>query len=122
MKRKLKVFDFIVLFVFLVVIFGSFILAGNKKSKGAELTVRTPEGTFIYPLDKNRELDFEGLIGHTKVIIKDGQAWVTDSPCENKTCILMGKLSASGGFAACLPNSVILSVEGQTEELDALVK
>ena len=84
--------------------------------------MKTPEGRFLYPLNRNAELDFEGGIGHTKVAIKDGQAWVTESACDNKNCIFMGKLSRPGDFAACLPNAVILTVEGPGEEFDAIVE
>lgn len=119
---RIRFFDVIFLLVFSAVVAGSFFLAGSKKSSGAELVVKTPKGRFIYPLNKNAELDFEGGIGHTKVTIQDGQAWVTESACENKNCIFMGKLSRSGDFAACLPNAVILTVEGPDEEFDAIVE
>lgn len=84
--------------------------------------MKTPEGRFLYPLNRNAELDFEGVVGHTKVTIKDGQAWVKESACDNKNCIFMGKLSRPGDFAACLPNAVILTVEGPDEEFDAIVE
>lgn len=121
MKIRVKFFDFVFILIFALCAAASFVMAGNKKSSGAELVVKTPEGRFLYPLNKNTELDFEGVIGHTKVTIKDGQAWVTESACDNKNCIFMGKLSRPGDFAACLPNAVILTVEGQDEEFDALV-
>lgn len=121
MKTYIKFFDFVFILIFAACAAGSFILAGNKKSSGAELCVKTPEGKFLYPLSTDRELDFEGVIGHTKVTIKDGQAWVTESACDNKNCIFMGKLSRPGDFAACLPNAVILTVEGEDDEFDALV-
>ena len=121
MKKKFCFSDFVFIFVFAVCVAASFILAGKKKTEGTDLLIKTPESRFVYPLNKNIELDFEGEIGHTKVIIKDGQSWVTESACDNKTCILMGKLSRPGDFAACLPNGIILTVEGQNEEFDALV-
>lgn len=122
MKTRIRFFDVIFLLVFAVCVAGSFAFAGRKKSAGADLVVKTPEGRFLYPLNRNAELDFEGIIGHTKVTIKDGQAWVTDSACDNKNCIFMGKLSRPGDFAACLPNAVILTVEGPDEEFDAIVE
>lgn len=122
MKIRVRFFDVIFLLIFAVCVAGAFYSAGKKKSAGADLVVKTPEGRFLYPLNRNAELDFEGVIGHTKVTIKDGQAWVTESACENKNCIFMGILSRSGDFAACLPNAVILTVEGQDEEFDAIVE
>lgn len=121
MKTRIRFFDVIFLLVFAACAAGAFAFAG-KKSAGADLVVKTPEGRFLYPLNRNAELDFEGVIGHTKVTIKDGQAWVTESACDNKNCIFMGKLSRPGDFAACLPNAVILTVEGPDEEFDAIVE
>jgi len=120
-KIRIKFFDIVFILIFALCVGGAFAFAGKKKSAGSELSVKTPEGRFLYPLNTDRQLDFEGVIGHTKVTIKDGQAWVTESACENKNCILMGKLSRPGDFAACLPNAVILTVEGQDDELDAVV-
>lgn len=122
MKTRIGFFDVIFLLVFAACVAGAFAFAGRKKSAGADLVVKTPEGRFLYPLNRNAELDFEGVIGHTKVTIKDGQAWVTESACDNKNCIFMGKLSRPGDFAACLPNAVILTVEGPDEEFDAIVE
>ena len=121
MKIRLKFFDIILILIFLIATVLSY--AGLKKSKSVQknLSVKTPEGIFIYPLDKNTELVFDGVIGKTKVTVQNGQAWVTESACENKNCIFMGKLSKSGDFAACLPNAVILTVEGEDEGFDALV-
>ncbi len=121
MKNRIKFFDIVFILIFAVCVAGAFVFAGKKKTAGAELSVKTPSGKFVYPLNTDRQLDFEGVIGHTKVTIKDGQAWVTESACENKNCIFMGKLSRPGDFAACLPNAVILTVEGQDDELDAVV-
>ena len=122
MKTRIRFFDVIFLLVFAACVAGAFAFVGRKKSAGADLVVKTPEGRFLYPLNRNAELDFEGVIGHTKVTIKDGQAWVTESACDNKNCIFMGKLSRPGDFAACLPNDVILTVEGTDEEFDAIVE
>lgn len=122
MRTRIGFFDVIFLLVFAACAAGAFAFAGRKKSAGADLVVKTPEGRFLYPLNRNAELDFEGGIGHTKVAIKDGQAWVTESACDNKNCIFMGKLSRPGDFAACLPNAVILTVEGPDEEFDAIVE
>lgn len=121
MKKYFRFFDFILLFIFSFCIAVSFFLAG-KKTSGKMLSVKTMEGEFVYPLNKNAELEFKGNIGITHVVIRDGQAWVTESACENKNCIFMGKLSRSGDFAACLPNGVILTVEGLDEEFDAVAE
>lgn len=110
--------------LFLLCIVGSFFLAGYGKNKNSDfsLEVETPEGHYIYPLDKDGEYYFKGYIGITHVFIKENQAWVEESPCENKVCINMGKLSRPGNFAACLPNGIILSVDGEDDNFDAMAE
>jgi hypothetical protein len=44
--------------------------------------------------------------------IKDGKAAVTHSGCPDKTCVRTGFISRPGQAAVCLPNKVVLSIEG----------
>jgi len=121
---KLKPFDFVIASFFIFVIAISWINLFSKKEGKAELLVKTPKGEFVYSLDKNIKLEFEGVIGKTFVTIEDGKAFVTESACENKNCVGFGKLYRNNDFAACLPNGIILRIENQSEEnnLDALVQ
>ena len=49
-----------------------------------------------------------------------------DSPCENKLCVIHATLSANGDWNACLPNRIMVHIEGNvnsdgsTQELDAI--
>ena len=122
---KIKVLDVVFGLIFAsIVVFSFFYFLGNRTSGRLMLVVTTPQDEFIYPLDKDSELKFEGLEGITKVIIREGKACVVESPCANKNCINMGFLSGSGDWAACLPNDVILRVESNTKnkEFDVIAR
>jgi hypothetical protein len=51
--------------------------------------------------------------------IKDGRAAVTHSGCPDKTCVRAGFISRPGQAAVCLPNKVVLSIEGAAPGPDA---
>lgn len=122
---KIKVLDVVFALIFVsVIVFSFFYFLGNRSSGRSMLVVTTPHDEFIYPLDKDLELEFEGLEGITKVRIKDGKACVVESPCANKNCISMGLLSVPGDWAACLPNDVILRVDSNSDsqEFDVIAR
>ena len=116
MKLQFKIFDFIILIVFLAAIF--FAAAGifSKKENSRTLIVQTQEGKFAYSMNRDSNLEFTGLIGKSFVTIENGEAWFEDSPCENKICVQSGRLSTKNQWAACLPNGIIIYIEGDTEE------
>ena len=74
--------------------------------------VRDPDGTFLYPLDESRSIEAKGPLGITRIEITRGKVWVDDSPCTNKVCIAMGKISQPGQFVACLPNQIFVRITG----------
>ena len=63
-----------------------------------------------YPLNKNGTFSLNG--GSNILVVQDGMAWVSDANCPDKICMGMGKISRNGEFIACLPNRLIIVVEG----------
>ncbi|MER2183468.1 MAG: NusG domain II-containing protein, partial [Clostridia bacterium] len=53
--------------------------------------------------------------GTNTLVIENGEAWVSEANCPDKICMGMGKISKNGEFIACLPNQVIIVVEGGEE-------
>jgi len=64
-----------------------------------------------YPLSEDKKIEVEGILGVTTVIIENGEAYVFDSPCPNKTCIHMGKIKKRGDTIVCIPNRILMSVK-----------
>lgn len=80
---------------------------------GAELVIEGDEGQrWRFPVDATQTLEVKGPLGNTKIEISDGSAKILDSPCENKSCVFMGRISRAGAWSACLPNKVLLTIEG----------
>lgn len=122
MKNQFKVFDFVILIIFLASILFAASLIFSKKSDSKTLIVQTHEGKFAYAMDGSTRLEFTGLIGKSHIAVEDGKAWFEDSSCENKICVEAGKISRPNQWAACLPNGIIIYIEGheKKESLDAV--
>ena len=63
-----------------------------------------------YPLSKSGIFPLNG--GTNILVVEDGEAWVTEANCPDKICMAMGKISRNGEFIACLPNRLLIVVEG----------
>lgn len=87
-----------------------FVIRGSQKG-GAEAVV-TLNGEEIgrYPLNKSGTFLLNG--GSNILVVENGEAWVSEANCPDKICMAMGKISRSGDFIACLPNRLLIVVEG----------
>ncbi len=97
-----------------------FVTRGSqKKETGAEAVV-TVDGTEIgrYPLSRDGRYSLNN--GSNLLIVENGEAWVSEANCPDKICMGMGKISRNGEFIACLPNRLIIVIEGgESSGLDA---
>jgi hypothetical protein len=80
------------------------------------------EGEF--PLGEARLIHVQGPLGETEVAIEDGAARIVASPCARKVCVRMGAARRAGQTLVCVPNRVIVRIEGDRaggEEIDAIL-
>jgi len=70
---------------------------------------------FTAPLDQNRRIELSGPLGTTLVQVQSGQVKVLSSPCPHKVCIGMGPISRGGELLACVPNHLLLRIEGEAD-------
>jgi len=109
---RLKALDAAIIAASVALVAASAAWAYAPLSGEARAVVEGPGGEWIYPLDEDREIRIEGPLGGTMVRIESGSARIEDSPCPTKTCVASGALSRAGQWAACLPNKVLLRIEG----------
>ena len=70
-----------------------------------------------FPLDKDIEYVIEGYEGgRNTLIIKDGVAYMSDASCPDHLCMGMGKISQVGQSIICLPNRVVVEIQGESYE------
>jgi hypothetical protein len=101
----------------------SALLAYGGSGAQVEVTISGSEHQrWRFPLDADDVISVAGPLGATVVTVRAGSARIAASPCENKTCIAAGSLSRDGQFSACIPNRVIVTIEGRPAvgELDAV--
>lgn len=109
---RLRPYDAVVLLVAVAVIVGFSYVALGQGGPASTVEVKSDAGTFVYSLEEDRVIRFNGPLGETVVEIGDGAARFTASPCRDKICIAAGELTEAGQWAACLPNRVFLTVTG----------
>ena len=75
---------------------------------------------FTAPLAQDRQIELHGPLGETLVAVSSGKVRVISSPCPRKICIGMGEIEHSGDLLACVPNRVVIRIEGEGGEYDLL--
>jgi len=65
-----------------------------------------------FSLEEDRFIPVNGKLGTTGVEIVGNGVRVLDSPCPHKLCVKSGTISKSGETLVCLPNGVVIRIEG----------
>ena len=122
MKFRPRLLDCFLILIFLAVIGFAAMKVFTKESGSRILMVQTQGERYAYSMEKNMRLEFSGPCGKSIIIIENEEAWFEHSDCENRVCVESGKISRPNQWAACLPNGIILYIEGEEEKesLDAI--
>jgi len=118
MKRKLPVnIPDIIIIMLAVTVTGFFTFRIYLKPRNSvQVLIENQNQKWIYPINAEETVKVNGPLGITVVRIHGNEAWVESSPCNNQICVAAGILRRRGEFAACLPNSVLLAIEGNGDE------
>ncbi len=112
--KRFRPFDFVIFSI--VLASGIFLTAKNISRRGAKVRVRSEAAEYEYSAKANGIYKVQGVLGITTFEIKDGRTRIIDSPCPNKICVHQGWDSP----LVCLPNNVIITLEDDSGEFDAL--
>ena len=126
MKRPLRAFraaDAVIIALILAATIVSGYFVYGQGGNSARLVIQGPTGTWMYDLKTDRTVEIPGKLGNTIIEISGGKAQIIDSPCPTKTCVAEPPISHKGDWSACLPNAVIIRIEGGDNEgeVDAVV-
>lgn len=123
--KSLRPLDLVPLAAFVAAIWFCMSLLFSQGTSRQVLVVHSPEGRFAYSMDRDTRVEIKGNLGSSWIVIKDGCAWFESSPCDNKICVETGKITMERQWAACMPNGVMIHIEGKskkhTQDLDAVV-
>ena len=102
---------------------GLFYYFGSGMSQGSWIVIEVDQKKVArYALSKDRVTHVKGPLGTTEVEIKGGKARILRSPCKLKVCIKSGYIQYADRISVCLPNKVVVRVEGNSQRgLDAVV-
>lgn len=79
-----------------------------------------PFGT--YPLAENRVIEIHSEYGDNILTIEDGAIYMSESGCPNHDCEKFGKIRSQGQMIICIPNRVVVTIEGfSAPEVDAVL-
>ena len=120
MKEKfpVKIPDIVIIALALGLTGFSAFAAYVKPQQTTQVLIQGQDRTWVFPLDAEETVKVHGPLGITELRIHQNQAWVESSPCDNKTCVASGHIRLRGSWAACLPNNVLLIIEGKDEQGD----
>ena len=66
-----------------------------------------------YSLAINAEYELNG--GTNILVIENGEAYLKDANCPDKTCVKTGKIRYVGQSIICLPNEISITVRGNSD-------
>ena len=93
-----------------VVLFGLFGWGRGEGTTVSGVVDGNPWGP--YPLSVDQSFALHGPLGQTKVEIAHGAMRIKSSPCRHQICVSAGWIRRPGELVACVPNRVVLRVEG----------
>ena len=119
-KRKRLVFDLALIagILILTAVFYFAFSAGRDQGGWAVVTVDGEE-IARYPLSEDGSFVLNG--GTNTLVIQDGKAWMSEASCPDKVCIGMGQIQYDGQIIVCLPNRLIVQIEGGDKSADIFV-
>ena len=114
--KLLTLFDRKLLYIVTVLVALSFTLLLYRTDGARVVASVNDKIVFVAPLDQDRQVELAGPLGITVLHIENGAVGVISSPCPRKICISMGKASHAGDLIACVPNQLVVRIEGASEE------
>ena len=121
---KMRKNDIILAAVLVVIAALIWLFIYMARSEGAYVLVTVDGEVFgEYPLDTDAEICIGDDESYNILVIKDGSAAITKASCPDKLCVNQGKINYDGQSIICLPNKVVVEVQGgEMSDYDAVAK
>jgi hypothetical protein len=118
-RQRLTPFDRKLVTALTLLVLSSFLLP-LQQAAGSRLVVSSGDNIlFVAPLNQDQQFELSGPLGSTKLQISNGAVRVLSSPCPQKICIGMGQVSRSGELLACVPNRLVIRIEGESADRES---
>ena len=112
----------IILFICLILIGGALSYLAFSGSSSGDLVVVTVNGEIYgkYSLTKARTITVNRDGHMNKITINGGKVQVSKSNCKNQVCVKQCSISTTHQNIVCIPNRVVVSIEGKGGEYDVI--
>lgn len=124
MKQYIRKADIVLLILLVIIGLASTVFVTASKSGGDTVLIEKNGELFgTYSLFENKEINvpaFDSVGTDLQVSIKDGSVRVTESGCANQICVKHSAINQAGESIICLPNRVIVKIEGEGGGYDAI--
>ena len=107
-----------------LIIGGAFLVyADFFRPKGAEVIVSVNGiEQRPLPLSENNFVVIGDEEKYNVLVISEGEAYIEEASCPDQICVKSGRVSLEGQTIVCLPNKVVISIEGgDSSGLDGVV-
>jgi len=114
--------DLILILSILFIAIVSPFFIGVYSQMGGEVVIEYEGGRIIKPLNNWAErLELKGPLGVSLAEVERGRVRMISSPCPGKVCTHSGWISKRGQSIVCVPNRIIIRINGRAKEkYDAL--
>ena len=113
--KLLKIGDFILIGLILIGFLIGVFWIRRDISKGEEVSIFIDNReVYRFSLFESKTFSIQGMIGETLIQINQGQIWVEKAPCPHQICKNMGKISHSGETIVCIPNRILIQINGRS--------
>ena len=98
------------------------LLLGLGGERGSQVRIAWEGETYgTYSLFEDREIELRREGRYNKVVISGGSVFMEEANCPGQECVHQGKVSRINQPIVCLPNEVVVTVEGSGAEVDAVL-
>lgn len=110
----------VLVFLFVILLAVALMLSGIGEKKSTQLCVSVDGKETLYSLDEDFTKELEGNGVNLTLTVKDGQAYVSKSDCDDKICVSSGKISKTGQIIVCAPAAISVRIVGNGGDYDAI--
>ena len=114
----------VVLFVVLSAAITAVLVYGKRESENLTATVKhrgeTVAQVVLDTLQEEKTVTIDGKYHLTVTVTRDGVS-VTESDCPGQDCFHTGRITKAGQSIVCLPEQVIVTMEGSSPSPDVIL-
>ena len=112
-----------IVLLILIVVLGLIISFGPlaKEAGGTDVKITLNGEVYgIYSLFEDQTIEIKSDDHTNIIVIEDGTVRMESSSCKNQICVDHGRISLIGDSIVCLPNRVVVEIQGKGGEADVI--